>query len=108
MRIETVKGSLPIRYNMNALRKIGDAFGISMDEVFSLNLKGRPMSDVLTFVLHGFIEGARLDKEECKVESLDDIGDILEENPMVLDDAIKVFSNDMQDIAKKRQEGKKK
>lgn len=108
MKIATNKGDLPIRYNLNALRKIGDDFGINMNEVFSLSLADRPMDDIFKFVLHGFVEGARLDKEECKVSTLDDIGDILDDRPLILDEAIKAFAEDMQDIAKKREEGKKK
>jgi hypothetical protein len=108
MKIQTSKGKLPIRYNMNALRKIGDEFDITMNEVFELSLANRKMSDVFTFVLHGFIEGARLEKEECKVATLDEIGDILEEDPQVLSDVLKAFAADMQEVKSKKEDGKKK
>ena len=107
MRIETDKGSLPIRYSFNTLRKIGDDLDMSMNEMLEFDLMNRKMSDVFTFVLHGFKEGARFEKEECKVDSLDDIGELLDGDPQILAKAMLQFAEDMKAVSG-GQESKKK
>ena len=103
--IDTSKGKLPIRYSFNTLRKIGDELDMTMTEMFEFDLMGRKMSDVFRFVLEGFKEGARVEGIECAVKSLDDIGDLLDEDPSILQKAIGQFSEDMKVIG---EEGKKK
>lgn len=106
MIIKTSKGSLPIRYSWNALRKISDELSMSMNDIMALDLMSRPVNDVFVFVLHGFIEGARLEGEDCKVESLDDVGDLLNEDVSIMAKCIEAFAKDMSpDDA---EEGKKK
>jgi len=99
MKIKTSKGDLPIRYSFNTLRKIGDDLGMSMNEMLEFDLMNRKMSDVFTFVLHGFKEGARLDKVDCVVSDLDDIGDLLDEDPSVLGEAMTAFAEDMKAVS---------
>jgi len=106
MKIKTIKGELPIRYSFNTLRKIGDDLGMSMNEMLEFDLMNRPMSDVFTFVLHGFKEGARLDKIDCVVSDLDDIGDLLDDDPSVLEKALTAFAEDMKAVG--GEESKKK
>ncbi len=95
MKISTGKGELPIRYSFNTLRKIGDDLGMSMNEMLEFDLMNRKMSDVFTFVLHGFKEGARFEKIDCAVNDIDDIGDMLDEDPTILAKSMEAFGEDM-------------
>ena len=95
MKVKTPLGNLPVRYGMNALRKIADDYGISMNEVMQLDLNSRKMGEVFQFVYHGFLEGARLEGEECKVKSLDDVGDILQDDMKILEKCVEQFVEDM-------------
>jgi hypothetical protein len=99
MRIKTSKGDLPIRYSFNTLRKIGDDLEMSMNEMLEFDLMNRKMSDVFTFVLHGFKEGAKFEKEDCKVSDLDDIGELLDGDPQILAKAMIQFAEDMKVVA---------
>jgi hypothetical protein len=95
MIVKTSKGDLPIRYSWNALRRISADLGMTMNDIMELDLMNRPGDDVFTFVLHGFKEGARLDGAECKVDNLDDVGDLLSEDVNVLAKCIEAFAEDM-------------
>jgi hypothetical protein len=108
MRIKTSKGELPIRYSFNTLRKIGDDLDMSMNEMLSFDLMNRKMSDVFTFVLHGFIEGAKHEGEDCKVSNLDEIGELLDSDPQVLAKAMERLGEDMLAVNKGEEEVKKK
>jgi hypothetical protein len=108
MRIETTRGSLPIRYSWNALRLIGDELGLSMNDMLSFDLMNRKIGDTFTFVYFGFVEGARLNKEECKVESIEAVGDLLDEDSSILAKAIECFAEDMSSKKEGNETDKKK
>jgi hypothetical protein len=107
MRIETSKGGLPIRYSWNALRLIGDELNMTMNEMLTFDLMNRKIGDTFTFVYYGFVEGARLEKEDCKVKSVEDVGDLLNDNPDILADAIECFAEDMKAVKTKGDSKKK-
>ena len=106
--IKTSKGDLPIRYSWNALRLVGDALDLTMNEMLSFDLMNRKIGDVFTFVYYGFIEGARINKEECKVSGVEEVGDLLNDDPTILEKAITQFAEDMKMIGAKSEESKKK
>jgi hypothetical protein len=106
--IKTSKGDLPIRYSWNALRLIGDALDLTMNEMLSFDLMNRKIGDVFTFVYFGFVEGARLNKEECKISGIEEVGDLLSEDALILEKAITQFAEDMKMIGGKGEESKKK
>lgn len=108
MKIETNKGSLPIRYSWNALRLIGDELGMTMNEMLRFDLMNRKIGDTFTFVYFGFVEGARLDGVECQIKSIDDVGDLLDGNPEILAKAIECFAEDMKMVKESKGDGKKK
>jgi len=95
MRIETKRGSLPIRYDWNALRLIGDELGLSMNDMLSFDLMNRKIGDTFVFVYYGFLRGAKFNDEECKVKDIDDVGDLLDEDADILAKAIQCFADDM-------------
>ena len=82
MIIETKKGKLPVRYGMNALAQFGDLTGKTMNEVMESmeDLGKMKISELLAFVYAGFADGARWAKEDCKIESLEEIGDLMDED----------------------------
>jgi len=93
MKVKTSRGELPVRYGWNALAKFGDISGFSMDEILELDLGKMKISDVLNFVYVGFVEGARREKEECKVENAEDVGDLIDDDPDLITRVMDVFSD---------------
>jgi hypothetical protein len=96
MIVETKKGKLPVRYGMNALALYGDLTGKSMNVVMkSLGKFGElKISELLAFVYVGFVDGARFKKEECKVGGVDEIGDMLDDDPELINKMFDVFQGD--------------
>lgn len=93
MIVETKKGKLPVRYGMNALAHFGDLTGKSMTEVMNVlgDLGNLKISEVLSFVYVGFVDGARHAKEECKVADPSEVGDMIDEDGELLSKVTDVF-----------------
>ena len=91
MIIKTKRGDFPIRYGWGALAKFGDAAGLSMDDVLKLDMGKMRVSDLLHFLLAGFEDGARKAGEECKLKSIEEIGDLLDEDSTVMEKAMEAF-----------------
>lgn len=108
MRIKTNKGDLPIRYSWNALRLIGDELDMTMNDMLKFDLMNRKIGDTFVFVYYGFVEGARLDKSECQLTGVEDVGDILNDDPDILAKAIECFAEDMKSVKEPKGDDKKK
>ena len=80
MYIETTKGKLPVRYNWNALAKFGDMTDKSMDDILRLDMRKMRLSEVLALMLVGFMEGARKEGEECKVNTTEEVADLIDDD----------------------------
>jgi hypothetical protein len=93
MTIDTAKGKLPVRYGMNALAHFGDLTGRNMNEVMSSlqDLGKLKMSEMLTFIYVGFVDGARWAKEECKVEDVAEVGDMIDDDAQLMTKVTAVF-----------------
>ena len=96
MIIDTGSGKLPIRYGMNALAMFGDLTGKPMNEVMASlqDLTALKISEVLAFVYVGFVDGARKAGEECKVKSAEAVGDMIDDDPKLLSNAINAIQED--------------
>ena len=96
MIVKTKKGDLPVRYGMNALALFGDLTGKSMNVVMNSmsDLGDMMLSELLAFVYAGFVDGARWAKEECKIESVEEIGDMIDDDAELVNKMFKVFSGD--------------
>jgi hypothetical protein len=96
MIVETKKGKLPVRYGMNALALFGDLTGKSMNVVMESlgNFGDLKISELLAFVYVGFVDGARWAKEECKVGSVEEIGDMIDDDAELISKMFDVFSGD--------------
>ena len=96
MIVKTKKGDLPVRYGMNALAKYGDLTGKSMNEVMkSMGSFGDlSISELLAFVYVGFVDGARWEKTECKIESLEQVGDMIDEDGELITKMFEAFNGD--------------
>ena len=96
MIVETKKGKLPVKYGMNALALFGDLTGKSMNVVMeSLGKFGDlKISELLAFVYVGFVDGARWKEEECKVKSVEEIGDMIDEDAELINKMFEVFNGD--------------
>ena len=99
MIVETKKGKLPVRYGMNALAQFGDLTGKSMNEVMScLNSLGDlKITELLAFVYAGFVDGARWAKEKCKIESIEEIGDLIDEDGELINKMFSILNGDSED-----------
>ena len=96
MIVKTKKGDLPVRYGMNALATFGDLTGKSMNVVMeSLNELGDMMlSELLAFIYAGFKDGARWAKEEFKIESIEEIGDMMDDDAGLINKMFEAFNGD--------------
>lgn len=96
MIVETKRGKLPVRYGMNALAQFGDLTGKSMNEVMASlgSLGDLKISELLAFVYAGFVDGARWAKDECKIESLEDVGDMIDEDGQLINKMFEAFNGD--------------
>ena len=106
MIVKTKKGDLPVRYGMNALAQFGDLTGKSMNQVMSsMNDLGKmKLSELLAFVYVGFVDGARFAKVECKIESPQEVGDMIDDDNELVNKMFDVFNGD----SEKGEESKKK
>lgn len=91
MIIETKKGKLPVRYGWAALARFGDMAGLSMDEVLEMDLTKMKVSDMLSFLFVGFQDGARKDGVECELTSIEEVGDLLDDEPDIMEKVMNVF-----------------
>lgn len=93
MIVKTNKGDLPVRFGMNALAKYGDLTGKSMNDVMkSLNNFGKlKLSELLAFIYVGFVDGARRAGEECKVADLVEVGDMMDDDPELINKIFEVY-----------------
>jgi hypothetical protein len=107
MYIETSKGKVPVRYGWNALAKFGDLTGKSMNDVLEMDLDKMSISDLLAFILVGLQEGARKEEEECKISSVEEVGDLVDEDPEIVNKVMEAFA-DMSKSTGEKVEGKKK
>ena len=80
--IETSKGKLPVYFGMNALARFGDMTDKTMNEVMATlaNMSSLKLSEMLAFIYAGFVEGARKEEVECRVESPAEVGDMIDED----------------------------
>ena len=99
MIVETKKGKLPVRYGMNALAHFGDLTGKTMNVVMSTmgELGDMKLSELLAFIYAGFVDGARFAKVECKVESIEEVGDMMDEDPNLATKMFEAFGGDSEE-----------
>ena len=100
MIVKTKKGDLPVRYGMNALAHFGDLTGKSMNVVMkSMDELGDMMlSELLAFVYAGFVDGSRWVKEDCKIESIEEIGDMIDEDSELINKMFTAFNGDSEEV----------
>ena len=107
MIVDTKKGKLPVRYGMNALALFGDLTGKTMNVVMKSmgSLGDMKLSELLAFVYAGFVDGARWAKEECKIESIAEVGDMIDEDAELVNKMFDAFGGDSEEV---EVQGKKK
>ena len=100
MIVKTKKGPLPVRYGMNALAHFGDLTGKSMNVVMKSmgSLGDMQLSELLSFIYAGFVDGARWAKEECKVESVAEVGDMLDDDDGLVNKMFEAFNGDSEEV----------
>ena len=105
MIVETKKGKLPVRYGMNALAHFGDLTGKSMNVVMQTmgELGDMKLSELLAFVYAGFVDGARFAGTDCKVKSIEEVGDMMDDDSDLLNRMFDAFNGDSEEV-----EGSKK
>ena len=100
MIVKTKKGDLPVRYGMSALSLFGDLTGKSMNVVMkSIGELGKmKISEVLALVYSGFMDGARWAKEECKIESVEEIGDMIDDDAELVNKMFEALNADSEEV----------
>ena len=100
MIVETKKGKLPVRYGMNALAHFGDLTGKSMNVVMkSMNdLGDMKLSELLAFIYAGFVDGARWAKEECKIGSVAEVGEMIDDDSELVSKMFDAFNGDSEEV----------
>ena len=96
MIVKTKSGDFPVRFGMNALAEFGDLTDKSMNEVMEClgDLGSLKISEILAFIYVGFKDGAREKKEECKVKSVEEVGDMITDDGGLLTNVTNVFLDD--------------
>ena len=100
MIVKTKKGDLPVRYGMNALALFGDLTGKSMNVVMKSmgDLGDMKVSELLAFIYAGFVDGARWAKTECKIESVEEIGDMIDDDAELVNKMFTAFGGDSEEV----------
>ena len=88
MRIDTPRGSLPIKYDWMALAEFGDQTKKSLDEILTVNIGKMQVREVMTFILIGLKTGAKAVGEECKVDTIEDIADMMNKDVDLINKAM--------------------
>ena len=100
MIVDTKKGKLPVRYGMSALALFGDLTGKTMNVVMNVlnELDDMMTSELLAFIYAGFVDGARYDKVECKIKSVEEIGDMIDDDPKLVTKMFAVADGDSEEV----------
>ena len=108
--IKTTKGELPVYFGMNALARFGDLTDKTMTQVLDTlsDMSTLKMSDMLAFIYSGFTEGARREKIECQIESVEMIGDMIDDDGDLITKVMTAYSKQSVPEDAVESDGKKK
>ena len=108
--IKTSKGDLPVYFGMNALARFGDLTDKTMTQVLDTlsDMSTLKMSDMLAFIYSGFTEGARREKIECQIESVEMIGDMIDDDGDLITKVMTAYSKQSVPEDAVESDGKKK
>jgi len=108
--IKTTKGDLPVYFGMNALARFGDLTDKTMTQVLDTlsDMSTLKMSDMLAFIYSGFTEGARREKIECQIESVEMIGDMIDDDGDLITKVMTAYSKQSVPEDAVESDGKKK
>jgi hypothetical protein len=90
--VKTSRGNLPVYYGWGALAKYSDLAGITLDQIVTLDLNSMTLTENFQLMLVGFQEGARKAGVECKVNTVEEVSDLLDEDGDILGKMIKAFT----------------
>lgn len=98
MIVETKKGKLPVRFSMNAFAHFGDMTGKTMNQVLGeLNSFGEMLpSEILKFIYAGFVDGAKFAGEECQVQDVYEVGNMITDDADLINKVTKVYIGGME------------
>ena len=88
--IKMKKGSLPIHYGWAAFSDFCENTGRDLNQIQDLESGMKP-SDAIYLLHAGLKHGARKARKEFEL-STDDVADMMDENPQLLPEAMKVFA----------------
>lgn len=108
--IETKLGKLPVYFGMNTLARYGDLTGKTMTQVMEslADMSNLTMSEMLAFIYSGFAQGARKEKAECKIDSVEAVGDMIDDDPDLITKVMTVYSKQSIPEDVEEGDGKKK
>jgi len=91
--INTATGVLPFSFGMAALAKFCRAHGMTLQDLGRIG-EGMEPDVLLSLLWHGFADGHRLEGKDLAL-TVDDIGDLIDENPGLLEKCMEVFAGSM-------------
>ena len=106
----TEKGNLPMYFGMNTLAKFGDMTGKNMNQVLAAvgDMSKMKMSELLVFIYCGFVEGARKEKVDCVIESVEMVGDMIDTDATIIQKSMEVYRNQSTPDNVEKNDSKKK
>ena len=104
--IEIANKKFPIFFRFNGLRKFCALTGTSLNKLMSLG-QDITLDEALKLILVGIQEGCRKSGQDISL-SIDELGDLLDEDMEGLTRALEVFGDQMGQNIKQPSEGKKK
>jgi len=95
--LTTAGGKLPFSFGMNALSSFLDSEGLALADLGELGANMK-ISTALNIVFYGFADGHRREGVPFTLTPAD-IGDLIDDNPELLAQAMDVFANSMPKFA---------
>mgnify|MGYP000880653139 CR=1 FL=1 len=91
--VKTSIGELPVNYGHFALSQFSTMTGISMNDVFSMDLNKLSYEHIMTFLYIGLKDGARKEKVECKVAGVEAFCDLADDNKDLINELFTIFAS---------------
>jgi hypothetical protein len=97
--------SYPVKFGFNALRHFTDLTGMTLNEISNI-ANDLNLSHAIILIYVGLKDGARVTQEKFEL-SIDDIGDMLDDDNTIIEKMMSIFSKQMSGKSKKKVTNKK-
>lgn len=101
--LTTTIGELPFSFGMNALSAFLESEGLTLADMGDMGANMK-ISTAINIVFHGFADGFRREGKEFDL-TREAVGDLIDDNPELLANAMEVFANSMPKFANDPEQG---